>query len=142
MGLNPGDLEKIPKEMSVKECYERIYNWHKKYGKRRVNEKYGQHDAYSKAYLDLVDALPPPNEATQEDINFVFGEVISMLMEWSYHEEDEYGIKIAAYAHFALNKQFREGFGSEEFRRSRESSKLFADFGYPKWKEKYGKKET
>lgn len=142
MGLNPGDLEEVPKGMSVKECYERIYNWHKKYGKRRVKEKYGRDDAYSRAYLDLVDALPSANKAPQEDMDFVFGEVISMLMEWSYHEEDEYGIKIAAYAHFALNKQYANGFGDEEFRKSTEDSKLFTELGYPKWKEKYEEKGT
>ena len=142
MGLNPGDLEKVPKGMSVKECYERIHNWHKKYGKGRVKEKYGRDDAYSRAYLDLVDALPSANKATQEDMDFIFGEVISMLMEWSYHEEDGYVIKIAAYAHFALNKQYTNGFHDEGFRKSREASKLFAEFGYPKWKEKYGEKDT
>jgi len=141
MGLNPGDLEKIPKEMSAKECYERIYNWHKKHGKRRVKEKYGREDAYSRAYLNLVDALPSPNEATEEDMDFIFGEVISMLMEWSYHEEDEYGIKIGAYAHFALNKKYAKGFADEKFKKSREASKLFVDFAYPKWKEKYPGKE-
>ncbi len=142
MGLNQGDLEKVPQGMNVKDCYERIYNWHKKHGKRRVREKYGRDDAYSRAYLDLIDALPPPNRAAQEDMDFVFGEVISMLMEWSYHEEDEHGIKIAAYAHFALNKQYANGFQDEKFRKSRETSKLFTEFGYSKWEEKYGKKET
>ena len=128
MGLNPGDLRKVPKGMSVKECYERIYNWHKKHGKRRVKEKLGREDEYVRAYLDLVDALPSPNKATQEDMDFVFGEVISNLMEWSYHEEDEYGIKIAAYAHFALNKQYPEGFKDEQFWKSRKSSNLFIKF--------------
>lgn len=125
MGLNPVDLEKVPKGMSVKECYERIYDWQKKYGKRRVNEKYSRKDAYSKAYLYLVDKLPLPNKAVQEDMDFIFGEVISGLMECSYHEKDKHGIKIAAYAHFALNKQYL-GFGGEEHRKSREALKLFA----------------
>ncbi|RZN37194.1 MAG: hypothetical protein EFT35_06790 [Methanophagales archaeon ANME-1-THS] len=107
-----------------------------------MKEKYGRDDAYSKAYLDLVDALPSPKKATQEDMDFVFGEVISMLMEWSYHEADEYGIKIAAYAHFALDKQYANGFQDERFRKSRETSKLFGEFGYPKWKEKYEKKDA
>ncbi|MBP7795955.1 MAG: hypothetical protein KA059_04175 [Elusimicrobiales bacterium] len=137
MGLYQQDIEKVPKGMSVKQCYERIYDWHKKYGKKRVKEKYGRDDAYSRAYLDLVTAIPPASKATQEDMDFVFGEVISMLMEWSYHEEDENRIKIAAYAHFALNKQYAKGFHDEKFKRSRESSKLFTEFGYPKWKEKY-----
>jgi len=135
MGLNPGDLEKVPKEMSIKECYGRVYSWHKKYGKTKVEEKYGDNDVNSRAYLDLINMLPSPNEVTQEDMDFVFGEVISKLMEWSYHEEDAYGIKIAAYAHFALNKQYDKGFGDEKFRKSRETSKLFAKFRYPKWGE-------
>jgi len=142
MGLNVGDLEKVPKGMSVNECYERIFNWHKKHGKRRVKEKYGRDDAYNRAYLDLVDALPSPSEATREDMDFVFGEIISMLMEWSYHEEDKYGIKIAAYAHFALNKQYANGFHDDKFKKSRKTSVFFDKFGYPKWKEKYGEKGT
>ena len=39
MGLNQGDLEKVPKGMSVIECYERIYNWHKKHGEKRLKRK-------------------------------------------------------------------------------------------------------
>lgn len=102
----------------------------------------GHDDAYSKAYLDLVDALPSPKKATQEDMDFVFSAVISALMEWSYHETDEYGIKIAAYAHFALNKQYAKDFHDEKLEKSRKTSKLFGEFGYPKWKEKYEKKEA
>ena len=139
MGLDRGDLEKIPEEITVRECYERIYDWHKKYGKGKVKEKYGRDDAYRRTYLRLVNVLPPVDSVSQEDMDFVFGEVISMLMEWSYHEEDEYGIKIAAYAHFALNKRYTDGFHDEEFRKSREASKLFAEFGYPKWTERYEK---
>ncbi len=139
MGLSQKDLEKVPKEMSVKECYERIYDWHKRYGKTRIKEKYERDNAYSRAYLDLIDALPSPNEASKEDMAFVFGEVISMLMEWAYHEEDEYGIKMAAYAHFALNKMYAEGFHDQKFRKDRDASRLFTVFSYPNWKEKYEK---
>ena len=128
MALNPGDLEKVPQGMSVRDCYERIYNWHKKYGETRLRERYGRDDDYSKAYLDLLNRLTLPDKTTQNDMDFVFGEVISMLMEWSYHEEDGYGIKIAAYAHFALNKQYADGFHDKEFRKSREASELFAKF--------------
>ncbi len=140
MGLNSGDREKLQKELSIKECYKRIYEWHKKYGKRRIKEKYKLDDAYSRAYLDLVDVLPLPSEATQADMDFIFGEVISMLMEWSYGEEDENGIKIAEYAHLALNKQYINGFHDEKFRKSREGSKLFTEFA--NWRKKYEKKDT
>jgi len=100
MGLLPGDLEKVSKDMSVKECYVRIYTWHKKYGKKKIKEKQLQ-EAHAKRYSKLLDDLPTPQKATESDMNFVFGEVIYGLMEWSYHEEDAFGIKIAAYATFA-----------------------------------------
>lgn len=136
MGLNPGDLAKIPTEMAVKECYERIYNWHKQHGESRVKVRYGRDDEYSKTYLDLVKALPVPNKATQEDMDFIFGQVTYMLMEWSYHEEDEHGIKMGAYAQFALDKEYSKGFHDAEFRKSRDASKLATEFAYPKHKEK------
>jgi hypothetical protein len=142
MGLNPRDMKKVPKEMSIKQCYERIYEWHKKYGKEIVKEKYRWDDAYRRAYWDLVDVLPHPDEATQADMDFVFGEVIAGLMEWSYHEEDANGIKMAAYAYFALNKQYPAGFADENFWKNRKSSKLFAQFPPTIWKEKYEHKDT
>ncbi|MEO0116832.1 MAG: hypothetical protein ABIK97_04725 [candidate division WOR-3 bacterium] len=137
MGLNPEDLAKVPKWMGEKECYKRIYDWHKKYGKRRIEEKHGFDYAYSKAYLDFVDAIPSPSNATQEDMDFVFAEVIAGLMEWSYHEEDGNGIKMAAYAHFALNKKYPKGFHDEKLGKSRKASNLFAEFSYPMGKKKY-----
>jgi len=106
VGLLPGDLEKVPENFSMKECYSRIYNWHQKHGRQRLTSKYGREDKYSKKYLELVNALPGPDRATVEDMAFVFGEVIYMLMEWAYHEEDELGIKTAAYAYFALKNFF------------------------------------
>jgi len=126
--------------MTVKDCYQRIYEWHKKYGKTKVKEIYSRDDAYSKAYLDLVDALPSPDEATQADMDFVFGEVIFMLMEWSYHQEDEYGIKISTYAHFALEKQYVHGLYDDQFRESRKESMLFAQFS--EWQKKYDENKS
>jgi hypothetical protein len=86
--------------------------------------------------------LPPPSEATQTDMDFIFGEVISGLMEWSYGEEDENGIKIAEYAHLALKKQYIKGFHDEKFRKSRKGSKLFTEFADPIWRKKHEKKDT
>ena len=57
-----------------------------------------------------------------------FGEVIYMLMEWSYHKVDEYGIKMAAYAHFAINKRY-SGI-RDESSESREKRPLYEQFGY------------
>jgi len=111
MGLNEGDLEKIPDNFRIEECYERIYKWHMSYGLERISERDGIRrldEEYILAYRNLRLALAqfPPGIASQEDMDFIFREVIMGLMEWSYHKEDELGIKMGAYAHFALNKKY------------------------------------
>lgn len=134
MGLISGDLERVPKGTSVRECYERIYRWHKKYGRKRMKEKYQREDIYSKAYFELLDALPLPDKVQISDMDFAFGEVIFGLMEWSYHEEDEYEIKMAAYAHFAVEKQY--GGLNNRYNESRKSSPLFDKFDRSKREER------
>jgi len=137
MGLLLGDLEKVPQNFSAKDCYTGIYEWHKKYGKQRLLQVKREvlEDSYRKAYLALLESLPVPNEVSESCMDFIFNEVICMLMEWSYHERDEYGIKMGAYAHFAVSKRYKET-GNEEFKKSKEKCFLHAEFGYPKWKER------
>lgn len=125
MAQSQEDIEKLFESITVEECYARIYGWHQSHGRGRIKQKYGREDEYSREYLRLLALLPSPVQATQHDMDFVFGEVISMLMEWAYHEKDEHGIEMAAYAHVALNKRYRHGFGDEEFRKSRQASALF-----------------
>ena len=138
MGLLPGDLEKVPQNFSIRDCYKRIYEWHKKYGKQRLIVKQGKRgikDAYSRGYLALLEKLHHPDEISESCMDFVFNEVICMLMEWSYHQQDEYGIKMGAYAHFAINKRY-EGIGGKKFRQSKEKRSLYKDIEYPKWEER------
>jgi|GEM_PF-6205117 len=54
-------------------------------------------------------------------------EVITGLLEWSYHREDEFGIKMAAYAQFAINKKYGN-LQNKEFMRSCRESKLLKYF--------------
>ena len=139
MGLMSGDLEKVPKNFSRRDCYRRIYKWHKKFGKRRLEEirkKYQIGVAYVKAYLDLLKELPRPDEVSEECMDFVFGEIIYMLMEWSYHEVDEFGIKIGAYAHFAVNQKYGKT-SSDDFWKSQERCYLYARFGKNEWEKYY-----
>ena len=126
MGLLPGDLEKVPQNLSIRDCYKRIYEWHKKYGRQRLVVKREIKDAYSKAYLALLEKLPHPDEVSESCMNFIFGEV-NMLMEWSYHEQDEHGIKMAAYAHFAISRRYK-GINDEKFKQSKEKCSLYKDF--------------
>jgi hypothetical protein len=130
MGLLEGDLEKVPKKFSMRDCYSRIFNWHKKNGREKIKSKYRCQDKYSETYLKLLNALPSPAKASVEDMAFVFHEVICMLMEWAYHEEDEYGIKTAAYAHFALQKFFNNDL--RQLQELAKKSKLYDQFGREK----------
>ncbi len=136
MGLTPEDLEKVPKNFTRRDCYRRIYEWHKKHGKQELKEKYQREDAYSKAYLDLLEELPHPDAVSEECMDLIFGEVIYMLMEWSYHKVDEFEIKMAAYAHFGINQKYN-GIHDDRFKESREKCQLYERFGYPNWRHRY-----
>ena len=131
MALLAGDLEKVPPELTMRECYQRIYEWHKRYGVTQIRTRYARDDAYSRIYAELVKCLPVPPVASDTDMAFVFGEVIYMLMEWAYHEEDDKGIKMAAYAHFAVNNWF--GGSLEQLRDQAQKSRLYQQFGHEKW---------
>ncbi len=41
MGLNKGDLEKVPVEIGIREYYKRIFDWHEKHGEKKMKDKYG-----------------------------------------------------------------------------------------------------
>ena len=60
-------------------------------------------------------------------MDFIFREVLMGLMEWSCHDEDEFGIKMAAYAHFAINKKYGN-LQNQEFKKSCIESKLLKNF--------------
>lgn len=123
MGLLEGDIEKVPKGLTLKEYYSRIYRWHRK------NSNSKQDDSpYARRYQDLVESLPAPEKASSEDIAFVCKEVIAGLMEWAYHKVDEYGIKTAAYAHHILDTFF-DGFHGEKAKTLMQKSKLHRKHG-------------
>jgi len=48
-------------------------------------------------------------------------------LEWSYHKKDEFGIKIAVYAQFAINKKYGN-LQNKEFMKSFRESKLLKYF--------------
>jgi len=150
MGLYKGDLEKVPENFSIKDCYERIYRWHMSDGLDRVlkRDKMGRkidvEDFLACRNLRLALAIFSPDIASQKDMDFIFREVIGGLMEWSYHEEYEFGIKMAAYAQFAINKKYGNS-QNQEFKKSCIESKLLKKFldldgwEFSKYWEKYTK---
>ena len=133
MGLLKGDLEKVPSHLTLRDLYERIYDWHRK-NLQTVNEAVKDEQS-NLAYLELVRHLPAPSKATEDDIALVCREVIVGLMEWAYHKKDKYDIKTAAYAHFALKRFF--GDQLENLRERAKNSKL-----YPYSLEEFKKKQS
>ena len=137
VGLVDEDLGKIPMSMSIEECYSRIYNWHKTHGQTEISKYKKEHITsnqrnitdYSDRYSNLVKTIPEPEIATIDDMNYIFGSVIYSLMEWAFHKEDEYRIKMAAYAKFAILKQFPGNINDLWFNNSRKQSKMFKEFG-------------
>ncbi|MGC8563200.1 MAG: hypothetical protein ACP5NO_08460, partial [Thermoplasmata archaeon] len=60
---------------------------------------------YYYGYKILLYLMPPPESASPECMNLYFREVIMGYFEWSYHETDEYGIKMSEYAHLGVKNQ-------------------------------------
>jgi len=129
VGLIKGDLEKVPKGLTMNQYYARIFKWHRK-NKDLILRKLGARspsDPYIRCYFELVEALPDTKSVSLEDIAFVCLEVISGLMEWAYHESDQHGVKTAAYAQHILDSFF-DGFFGKKTRFSAENSKMYARY--------------
>jgi hypothetical protein len=104
MGLNEGDQDNVPPELIARDCYERIWAWHRTSGEDEA-QKQGLAPDHMEKYLAILVELPPDSDATFEDMDFLFREVLNGTFEWSYHQEDSHGIKMAAYAFHAIDKQ-------------------------------------
>jgi len=138
MGLLKGDLEKVPKGLALKEYYKRIVDWYKENRDLILQKMHNRtlDDPYIRCFFELVENLPSPDDASPEDIALICIEVISGLMEWAYHEEDQYGVKMAAYAHYILN-EFFDGFFGEKTRTSAKQSSLYQKYSMRKCLERH-----
>jgi hypothetical protein len=114
-------------ELSVIECYERIYVWHKQYGSTKLlkarpgNEK----NIYDDRYRELLKALPSPLSAKSEDVDLVIKEVLTGHMEWSFHQIDAQGNKMFQYAERAARLKYNKHPMCEELASSMQRSSLY-----------------
>lgn len=129
MGLYLEDIAKVPANLTFKQCYQRIYNWHKQNGQKTLFSLRDPDEIYCQRYQQLMKLLPSTRRATKEDIAYIFQQVIMRFMEWSYHKEDEYGIKIAAYAHHGISKEYPKGLGDKQFDHDCQASMLYQQMG-------------
>lgn len=129
LGLTKDDVAKVPKGLSLKEYYTKIYNWHVKNNNKIFNKlsNRNKNDPYILCYLELIKVIPKPNLASQEDIAFVCREVVAGLMEWAYHEKDEKSVEIADYAQHILDTFF-DGFNGAKTLQLSKSSRLYPEY--------------
>ena len=103
MSKDPENLAKIPQYTTIEECYRRIYDWHKANGKTKIQQTNSKED-YRQDYLKLLDSMSEPDKVSKKEMYEIFEQVVSGLMEWSYHEEDDHKKEMAAYAYFGRDK--------------------------------------
>lgn len=125
MGLYLEDIAKVPTDLTFKQCYQRIYDWHKKIGQKMILSLRDPNDKYYQRYQQLMKLLPSPHKASTEDIAYVFMQVQMSLIEWSFQKEDEYGIKIVAYAYHGLLQQYPKGHEDKQYRQDYQASELY-----------------
>jgi len=112
MGLNAGDLEKV-KNLNHDEAYLRIKDYYssfiKKWNKMLNSEKVdyifgnGRKSSVdnvdkSSLYLKTLTGKPSIDDSIDLAKN-----VLYKNLEYSYHDEDEIGIKMGAYAQYIIN---------------------------------------
>lgn len=117
MGLNAGELQKV-QNLKHEEVYLRIKNyysnfiknWNKMLNSEKAEYIFGNGRQSSVDYVDksslyLETLIGKPS---LEDTIELAKNVICKNLEYSYHDEDDYGIKMGAYAHYIINT-FNDG---------------------------------
>ena len=117
MGLNAGDLEKV-QNLNHEEAYLRIKSyysnffkkWNKILDSEKVDYVFGNgrtssvdYVNKSSLYLEKLTGKPSIDDSIDLAKN-----VIYKNLEYSYHDEDNFGIKMGAYAHYIINT-FNDG---------------------------------
>jgi hypothetical protein len=117
MGLYTGDLEKV-QNLKHEEVNKRIKTYYtnfiKKWNKMTDSEKdthvFGNGSTCSIQYVNesskIIQGLKS-NPTLADSIELAIN-VIRKNLEYSYHDEDKFGIKMGAYAHYIINN-FNDG---------------------------------
>jgi hypothetical protein len=92
------DLE-LPVDISFEDAYAAIRSWcQANIDLYCLDPERGEHAAESKGY---IESLPPPDRASQGEMEDTLRRVLCRDLEWTYHESDG-RFKMAAYAHRAF----------------------------------------
>ena len=94
--------------LSIKGAYAAIRAWYQADVDRCASDpQLRPHALASKGY---VESLPPPEQATQAEIEDTLRRVLSGDLEWGYHKSDGH-FKMAAYAHAGFESAGVRPFG-------------------------------
>lgn len=117
MGLYPGDLEKVG-SLSYDDAYRCIRNyysafigkWNSMTSQEKAAHIFGNGRTAPVTYVDNSNAyiLSLTSTPTLADTIALAKHVIGNQLEYAYHNEDERGIKMGAYAHYVINT-FNDG---------------------------------
>jgi hypothetical protein len=116
------ELDKVPKNLGIKEYYRRIFEWYKE-NKNLVLKGRDTADKWTRLSLNIIEKLPEPNLAAEEDIAFVCDQIMRASMEWAYTKRDTHGIQMAAYAIYILNNFF-DGLSGDRTKNLMQASRL------------------
>lgn len=120
------DISKL-EEMTDKDIYNRVCNWYKETGLKRLEELEDLDADYQQRSQELIKSLPDPDQAMPSDMYFVFQMISSDLLEWAFQETDENGISMGTYARYSLQRK-EEEIGFDELFNLLRKSKLFKEF--------------
>ena len=113
MGVTQQELQKV-QDIGHKEAYRRIKDyyssfivkWNKLPKLEKENYIFGNGRKGSVEYVNNSStclSVLPLDPSIDDSIDLAKN-VICKSLEYSYHDEDEYGIKMGAYAHYIINK--------------------------------------
>jgi hypothetical protein len=93
VGLNPDDAR--PEGISFRDAYAAVRTWLQANVDRFAQDpQRGTNASETKPY---IESLPPPEDATETEMQDALRRIIHSDLEWAYHEDDG-SFKMAAYA--------------------------------------------
>lgn len=113
MGVTQQEIQKVP-NLKYDEVYKRIKQYYSNFILRwnNMTEREKSEHIFGNGRTSSIDYVNNsanylkklPNTPSLEDAIDLAKNVIYKSLEYSYHDKDDFGIKMGAYAHYLINK--------------------------------------
>jgi len=91
--MGQGKDDPIPEGLSKSDAYRKVYTWYRSH----ISEIESKDGKYFKESAEYIRNLKDPDEVREDEIQEVFNQILTGLLEWGYQRSDgQY--KMAAYA--------------------------------------------